>query len=75
MPDMMPEETTGISARVTAVHKERYELVCEHGEIHARLKTKEYYGGFEEFPTTGDFVLIKASHGLHFKEIVESLQR
>ncbi|MBE5948808.1 MAG: ribosome small subunit-dependent GTPase A [Lachnospiraceae bacterium] len=58
MPNMMPEETTGIPARVTAVHKERYELVCEHGEIHARLKTKEYYGGFEEFPTTGDFVLI-----------------
>ena len=57
MPDMMPEETTGIPARVTAVYKERYELVCEHGEIHARLKTKEYYVGFEEFPTTGDFVL------------------
>ncbi len=58
MPDMMSDDSKGIPARVTAVHKERYELVCEHGEIYARLKTKEYYGGFEEFPTTGDFVMI-----------------
>jgi len=56
--EMMPGETNGIPARVTAVHKERYELVCEHGLVFARLKTKEYYGGFEEFPTTGDFVII-----------------
>lgn len=55
---MIPEETSGVPARVTAVHKERYELVCEHGEIYGRLKTKEYFVGYEEFPTTGDFVLI-----------------
>ena len=48
-----------IPARVTAVHRERYQLVCEHGETYGRLKTKEYYGGFEAFPTTGDFVLIQ----------------
>lgn len=47
-----------IPARVTAVHRERYQIVCEHGETYARLKTKEYYVEFEEFPTTGDFVLI-----------------
>lgn len=58
MPCMIPEETSGVPARVTAVHKERYELVCEHGEIYGRLKTKEYFVGYEEFPTTGDFVLI-----------------
>ena len=57
-PDMMPENMQGIPARITAVHKERYALVCEYGEIYGRLKTKEYFGGFEEFPTTGDFVLI-----------------
>lgn len=57
-PDMMPENVQGIPARITAVHKERYALVCEYGETHGRLKTKEYYGGYEEFPTTGDFVLI-----------------
>lgn len=58
MPNMMPEDMQGIPARVTAVHKERYALICEYGEIYGRLKTKEYFGGFEEFPTTGDFVLI-----------------
>lgn len=58
MPDMMPEDAVGIPARITAVHKERYALVCQHGEIYARLKTKEYYNGDEEFPTTGDFVMI-----------------
>ena len=52
------EKNAVIPARVTAVHRERYQLVCEHGEINARLKTKEYYVKLEEFPTTGDFVLI-----------------
>ncbi len=57
---MMPntENLPGIPARVTAVHRERYEIVCEHGITHGRLKTKEYYAGTEEFPTTGDFVMI-----------------
>ena len=48
----------GIPARVTAVHKERYEIVCEHGLAHARLKTKEYYVDTQVFPTAGDFVMI-----------------
>ena len=58
-PDMMPEHAQGIPARITAVHKERYALACEYGETYGRLKTKEYYGGLEEFPTAGDFVLIQ----------------
>ena len=49
---------SGDIARITAVHKERYEIVCGHGMTYARLKTKEYYGGGELFPTTGDFVRI-----------------
>ena len=52
------ENLPGIPARVTAVHKERYEIVCEHGMTHARLKTKEFYHENEVFPTTGDFVMI-----------------
>ena len=52
------ENLPGIPARVTAVHKERYEIVCEHGMTHARLKTKEYYVDAQDFPTTGDFVMI-----------------
>lgn len=54
----MPEQTSGIPARITAAHKDRYALVCEHGEIYARLKGSAYYNGSEEFPTVGDFVLI-----------------
>ena len=48
----------GIPARVTAQHKERYEIVCRQGIAHARLKTKEYYAGTELFPTVGDYVMI-----------------
>ena len=48
----------GIPARVTAVHKERFEIVCPYGITHARLKTKEYYVDTQNFPTTGDFVMI-----------------
>lgn len=48
----------GILARVTAVHKERYEIVCEYGVTHARLKTKEYFVDTQDFPTAGDFVMI-----------------
>jgi 3-methyladenine DNA glycosylase AlkD len=33
----------GMPARVTAVHRERYKLICEMGECYGRLKTKEYY--------------------------------
>ena len=53
------ENLPGIPARVTAVHKERYQIVCEHGETYARLKTREYYLDGAAFPTTGDFVMIQ----------------
>ena len=32
-----------LTARITAVHRERYQLFCDRGELYARLKTKEYY--------------------------------
>ena len=48
----------GIPARVTAQHKERYEIVCQHGITHAKLKTKEYYVNTQDFPTAGDFVMV-----------------
>ena len=53
------ENLPGLPARITAQHKERYELVCEHGHTYARLKTKEYYVDAQAFPTTGDFVMIQ----------------
>lgn len=49
----------GIPARVTAVHRERYALVCEHGEFYARLKAKEYHLDQARFPTAGDWVTIR----------------
>ena len=52
------KDLPGIPARVTAVHKERYEIVCAHGVTHARLKTKEYYVDSQDFPTAGDFVMV-----------------
>lgn len=48
----------GVTARVIAVHKERYKLICEYGECYGRLKAKEYYLETEDFPTAGDFVII-----------------
>ncbi len=48
----------GLPARVIAVHKERYKLICENGECYGRLKTREYYLDQENFPTAGDFVII-----------------
>ena len=48
----------GIIARITSVHRERYGIVCDHGEGYARLKTRNYYAGEEVFPTVGDFVTI-----------------
>lgn len=57
--EMIQGEAQWLPARVTAVHKERFALVCRYGETYGRLKTKEYYGGDEVFPTVGDFVLIE----------------
>ncbi len=57
--DGMEGETRAMRARVTAVHRERYELLCEHGQTFGKLKSGVYFAGTsEEFPTTGDFVLI-----------------
>ena len=64
-----------IPARVTAVHKERYALVCERGECFGRLKSAAYFtGGAQEFPTTGDFVLI-AYNDLGDSTITQTLPR
>ena len=52
------ENMPGIPARITAQHKDRYEIVCQYGTAYAKLKTKEYYAGSEVFPTTGDYVMV-----------------
>ena len=53
----LPDNAAGIPARITAVYRERFEIVCEKGTGFARLKTGAYRSG-EEIPTTGDFVLL-----------------
>ncbi|MDR1630519.1 MAG: ribosome small subunit-dependent GTPase A [Oscillospiraceae bacterium] len=69
------QNTLGMPARVTAVHKERYEIVCGHGFTHARLKSAVYYNDCAEaFPTTGDFVLIQHNPGGD-SLIVKTLER
>jgi len=53
-----------IPARITAVHRERFELVCQNGIMHGKLKTSVYYGREPHpFPTVGDFVFIKEVEG------------
>ena len=63
-------------ARVVAVHKERYEIVCAHGFAYARLKSSVYFSGKEyvEFPTTGDFVCIQYND-CGDSQIVRTLER
>ena len=47
-------------ARVTAEHRERYELAGDQGTFFGRLKSAAYFGDSAEeaFPTVGDFVLV-----------------
>lgn len=49
-----------IVARVTAVYKERYELICKVGSIYGRLKSSVFYNDQTNavYPTTGDYVTI-----------------
>ena len=49
----------GIPARITACHKNKFEVVCDQGGGLAHLKAKEYFLEDEPYPTTGDFVLIE----------------
>jgi ribosome biogenesis GTPase len=57
--EVLQDDPKTIRARVTAVHRERYELDCEQGPTFGKLKSSVYFTGSpEEFPTTGDFVLI-----------------
>jgi len=62
-----PSAYQGLPARVTAVHRQRYQVVCQHGMTHARLKPSAYYAGEELFPTAGDWVI------LHYVENGDSL--
>lgn len=75
IPAMAENIILGEPARVTAVHRERYEIACARGYMFARLKVGVYYGeGHESFPTTGDFVLIQY-HNSGDSQIIKTLPR
>ena len=50
-----------IPARITQVHRERYQIASEHGESGAKLKGSVFYNdeGIVTYPAVGDFVLIR----------------
>ncbi len=57
---MFTDGLGGIPARVIAVHKKRYEIICQYGQIFAILKSGTYYNVQPDYlPTTGDFVKIQ----------------
>ena len=48
-----------VTARITAVHKERYGVRFGETDTFARLKTREYFEDGETFPTVGDYVVME----------------
>lgn len=58
LPTLLPENPAGLPARVTAVHRGRFEVVCDAGLGFAHLKKAEYQDDSEAIPTVGDFVLL-----------------
>jgi ribosome biogenesis GTPase len=73
--NMLTDNISGIPARITAVHKERYELIYENGSIYGKLKSSVYYGNTDQnFPTVGDFVLIQYNDSGD-SQIIKTLER
>lgn len=58
IPDLSDRNLTG--ARVTAVHRERFEIVTEYGPGFARMKRGLH---FDEMPTVGDFIAVEYNPG------------
>ncbi len=63
-------------ARITAVHRGRYEMVYDGGNIFGKLKTSVYYNADDycDFPTVGDYVLVQLNE-LGDSLIVKTLER
>ena len=57
-PSTITNNSNGVPARITAVHRDLFEFVCDIGTGFAHLKAGEYYARSETFPTTGDFVML-----------------
>ena len=53
----LTEDSDKVVARVMAVHKDRYEIVCNNGQGFAKIKRGIYYDNPDSiYPTTGDFI-------------------
>lgn len=70
----LSNESRAIPARIVASHRNRFEIICESGSGLAQVKTSEYQRGGEEYPTTGDFVLLEWG-GESESRIVKTLPR
>ncbi|WP_422485506.1 ribosome small subunit-dependent GTPase A [Gudongella sp. DL1XJH-153] len=59
--EIVARESGMIPGRVSAVHRERYQVITEHGESWATLKGSIFYNSPESviYPTTGDFVAVR----------------
>lgn len=54
-----PTDMQDHTARVTAVHRDRFLISCAHGEAYARVKTSAFRGvDTLAYPTVGDYVSI-----------------
>lgn len=51
--DLLPEGTDGTVARITAVYKDRFEIVSAHGNGYARLKKDPIMPEMNLFPLQG----------------------
>ena len=72
--DMLPDNSSGIPARIISVHKGRFGIVSQFGESFAQLKGKEYYFDGETFPTVGDFIMIDHNNDGDSR-IIKTLER
>ena len=55
------EGLPGVPARITAQHRDRYEIVSPRGFAYARLKTGAYFGGGALLPAVGDYVTVSGN--------------
>ena len=77
LPEPTPEDlrSGARTARVTAVHRERYEIVSPDGFGFAQCKAAQYFNDCgQPFPTVGDFVRI-AYNPIGDSQIVATLPR
>ncbi len=58
--EKITEDENRMVARVTATHKDRFEIVCNQGSGFAKIKRGQFYDNPNSiYPTTGDFVWIE----------------